>query len=1106
MSRPLNDRFSPFVIATLCLLLNPAANAVNRTQVFQQGSGGYTGVRDTWVSTADWDTPKQYTVNYGRNAELLLSRDGSDNPLLRFDLGTIPANSEVIAATLSLYNITDAGCDRPGTLKRTVELFGVLRDWDEGNQVKSPIDASGKHGATGDFAFSWFKNEGQSVPWAGRGLVTRQDYAAQRESAVAVGNTGWDNWDIRSLVHRHLRSEQKNFGVVLRDATGYQDNNCDWRSFVSSQSATTATTQRPKLTVTYNPDVPFAQAGPDQENLGWKGTAVTLDGSGSHDRPGGNDATLLYAWRIAKAAYGSKLGGTVIGNTKLASFKPDVAGEWEIELQVTNSISESATDRVHIRVLSIPARHPRLFLTPSKLQQLKARARSDNPRWTHVQEAAGDTDNLQAMALVARVASQDALCTTAAQRTLAMIADPNEWSTKGGDVALIYDWCHTSLTLRQRQTFIAWMNAWGTRSHSEDSPNWGNYRPRYGYSLALIGLATYGENPQATQWLDEFRHQRFAEQELPQLNMIADGGGWPEGTVYDGIANLPRIQALEAWRSATGENLFLSTSWFRNRAGYLLLHHRPGLADQYGYAFHPYNSTGDAERNRGSMMNYERIMALILIERFPDLDLYRQLQSYLAAPPADGSMSFLAADEFLWFNPSQPSAAPRLLAHDAKGLGTVFLRSDWRDAAADTDPAATSVTFQAGDHFSYHQHYDQNSFTLFKHDDLMVDSGVYSGEGTSYHDINYYVRTIAHNTLIVYNPDEDFGSARPDAQSNDGGQRTFYPASRSPETVDYWKEHAVHYDTGDILRRAEGTRFSYVLGDARKAYNNPSYHQTIDTSLSGNVAKVNRFQREFIYLRPEIGVTNPKDYVAIFDRVGVTKTAFSGANTKLLFHTLGQPTVTDGTGKSVSPGETLYSGASQAHAVSGKGKLFMRILLPLQKNIRKVGRRGFKSFWVFDGNYDWHWDAGEPQPRPINDFEDVPYGEWRLELEPADTAIYHNFLTVLYPTASTTAAMPATTLVGTDTTMQGAHIADTQLNRLVLFSTTQTASAPTGAMTYRYTPTARTFHLLVDLKPGTVYALKTSVSGGARSVTLTPDGRGTLTVDSQGVLQFVLSK
>jgi hypothetical protein len=589
--------------------------------------------------------------------------------------------------------------------------------------------------------------------------------------------------------------------------------------------------------------------------------------------------------------------------------------------------------------------------------------------------------------------------------------------------------------------------------------------------------------------------------------------------------------------------------------GYLLLQHWPGYAEQWGEPYHPYPSIGDAERNRGSMSNYGRIMGLILIDHFSDEPLARQLQAYLATPPVDNSMSFLYHEEFIWFDmetgatgiealaglvddarnrlkplvrnsrkpvseqgaPPGPAAieAPSLLTHYAAGTGTLFVRSGWPAGAADTDASATYLTFQAGDHFTYHQHYDQNSFTLFKRGDpstssgqgLAVESGVYSGDGRSDHDINYYARTIAHNTLIVYNPAEDFQHARPDAYANDGGQRTMSPASRSPGSIEYFDQHITQYDTADLLRFEDTPAYTYALGDATKAYNNPTYNQAMDGYLTGNVAKVSRFQREFVYLRPAAGAGLPwpvgqdrltvsllarsetgqsadaGDYLVLFDRVGVTQPSFSGANTKLLFHVLNEPMV-NGTPTAVSPGETLYTGADEATAVSGDGKLFIKVLLPAARNVRKVGGRGIKAFWVFDRNYDWHWDPAEPQPRPVNDFEDVPYGEWRLELEPADVALEHNFLTVLYPAISTTVTMPVTTLI-TGTGLAGAHIADPDLNRVALFSSAPDGSAPAGTLVYSYTPTTRTLNVLFDLPPGARYTVSATLAGGIQEVTLT---------------------
>ncbi|MFQ5352391.1 MAG: acyl-CoA dehydrogenase family protein, partial [Candidatus Binatia bacterium] len=143
----------------------------------------------------------------------------------------------------------------------------------------------------------------------------------------------------------------------------------------------------------------------------------------------------------------------------------------------------------------------------------------------------------------------------------------------------------------------------------------------------------------------------------------------------------------------------------------------------------------------------------------------------------------------------------------------------------------------------------------------------------------------------------------------------------------------------------------------------------------------------------------------------------------------------------------------QASAVADQGRLTVKVLLPEAHNMRTVGGRGQKAFWVFDDNYDWQWAANETQPRPLNDFEDIPYGEWRLEIEPADTALYHNFLTVLQPAHVSDAPMPPAQAVQTQGEMAGVWIGDPAQNRLLLFSTAQDGAPPPGAVTYSYTPT-----------------------------------------------------
>jgi hypothetical protein len=243
--------------------------------------------------------------------------------------------------------------------------------------------------------------------------------------------------------------------------------------------------------------------------------------------------------------------------------------------------------------------------------------------------------------------------------------------------------------------------------------------------------------------------------------------------------------------------------------------------------------------------------------------------------------------------------------------------------------------------------------------------------------------------------------------------------------------------------------------------------------------------------------------VVLYDRVGVVSPTFSGANTKLLFHVMDEPAIS-GTPTDVSPGETLYADATLATAVNGDGNLFIKPLLPAQRNLRVVGGRGEKAFWVFDENYDWHWSSGESQPRPTTEFDPIPYGEWRIELEPADTALDHNFLTVLQPTISTTVSMAWVSPIST-TKLAGARIADPDLNRVTLFSAAYDGGSPEGILEYNYLPTTHTLNLVFDLVPYASYAVSVTEESFSHYVTLTP-GTGDITVyaNGQGVLSFLV--
>lgn len=1083
---------------SLLLLLSGLASAAPVEAVFQYGSNGYHTSADTYVSKSTWGTPSQITCNYGQAPTLYLSRNGGDNLLLRFDLSAIPAHSVILSAKLELYHVGDTA------LPRVVDLFRVTKPWLEGNRPGQPISAPGHQGATGNHAADYFENEGEKVPWGAVAMAPNADFNPTVEAQAAAGPTGWVEWDVQRLVAQWVRGEHPNHGLTLRDHTGYQNNNPDWRTFHSNQAANSAF--RPRLTIVYNPHAPMARAGDDREQTGWApGSPVEIDGSTSADFPGGDaPSALQYQWRVKKAAFGSDFTvGQTVGTEPLLSFTPDVAGDWEFELVVTNSLGESAHDEVALRVWNLISTRPRIYLTPEKVAELQARAASGDPRWAQLLNHARNSNGYhngeaKSKALAWLITGEPQFAEQAIERALALIAETtNRSSTRPVEVALIYDWCHAAITPEQRATFLAFFEAWmQAPPEYNDLSGWGNYWPRWSQSWVLVGLATHGESPLALSALRRYRDERWMKIDVPLHDQIADGGNWPEGTVYDWVANYPKVMSIEAWRVATGENLFLSTDWFRQRFGTWLMQVWPGQGNYYGRPYRLYPSIGDAERNRHSINNYGRATALVLGKAFPNEPLARQLQSTMAALPPNNATGLLMAEEFIYFDAAHPSTPPTLRSHFARGTGTVFMRSGWPTGGSDHDRNVTHAIFQCGDFFSYHQHYDQNSFTLFKGGDLLIDSGVYSGEGTSYHDRNYYVRTIAHNTLVVYNPAEDLRASRSMANLNDGGQRSPTPGNRSPATIEHYRDFYRSYERGKIREYRDTPEYTYLVGDATLAYNSTLYNQAQDTTLSGNVAKITRYVREFLYLRdPAQPGASVDEKVIVVDRVGLAQAAFSGSNTKLLFHTLHEPSVS-GAMQAISPGETLHPHAAHAMAQADNGELVFQFLHPAQRNVRKVGGAGQKSAWVFGTNADYHWFEEEPLPRPTNgEFDPVPYGEWRLELEPADNGLDHVFITVLHPRLKTDPEVQLAHRIEGEGVI-GVRIPRAGVDEVVCFSSQPDGSAPQGEITLHHQAERPVRLRVFNLEKGARYELSQSGS----SLTLTPSPTGAAVVGEDGSL------
>ena len=203
--------------------------------------------------------------------------------------------------------------------------------------------------------------------------------------------------------------------------------------------------------------------------------------------------------------------------------------------------------------------------------------------------------------------------------------------------------------------------------------------------------------------------------------------------------------------------------------------------------------------------------------------------------------------------PSRATSAELPLHRHFSGVDQVVFRNGW-------GPKATWIEFDCGPYLAKHQHLDRGHFTIYHRGYLAIDSGADYTESESPHYINYYRRTIAHNTMLVFDPKEHFfWSENLLEAANDGGQRMdssrFWNTMRSRED---WEKTRDLWDLGQMKivdssdDQSRGTAYHYAFGDATHAY---SPH------------KLRAFTRQLLYL-PGL------DVLLVFDRVVSTDPSF----------------------------------------------------------------------------------------------------------------------------------------------------------------------------------------------------------------------------------------
>lgn len=253
--------------------------------------------------------------------------------------------------------------------------------------------------------------------------------------------------------------------------------------------------------------------------------------------------------------------------------------------------------------------------------------------------------------------------------------------------------------------------------------------------------------------------------------------------------------------------------------------------------------------------------------------------------------------------------------------------------------------------FGNHQHLDAGNFQLYYKGILASESGCYDSY-YSKHDKAYNKETIAHNTLLIYDENEDFFD-RP----NCGGQRR--PTLGEPQTYEEVMEE--RFCTGKVLSHAYGPDkinplYSHISGDIADAYSDKASEVLRSMSFMTLEGKAHK------------GVLFVADKVSVRDEC-FKKTA--------LVHMQEQPYVND---------NIVYVNNTSAEH---RGAMQMHILLPQRAEIKKVGGEG-KEFLINTENY------------PILDKDKnfsavgaLEAGAWRIEISGKDKNKTDYMLSVL---------------------------------------------------------------------------------------------------------------
>ncbi len=511
---------------------------------------------------------------------------------------------------------------------------------------------------------------------------------------------------------------------------------------------------------------------------------------------------------------------------------------------------------------------------------------------------------------------------------------------------IVYDWCYDQMTSDERQAYIKeFIRIAGTMEcHYPPKDN----EPIAGHSsewmllrdMLSCGIAIYDEYPDMYNYVMKL----FLEKYVPVRNYIYSGGNYHQGTNYVNV------------RFAND----MYCQWIMAKLGYPDFFSRDQQYVMYDFIYRRRPDgqvlpAGDTNHSRERAASYSLPM-MLAASYYEDPYLQYEYERNVSLEP------HCLIHRLLWQDfdlvGKEPNDLP-LSRYSGSPFGWMIARTGW-------DAWSVIAEMKINEQYvGNHQHLDGGSFQIYYRGPLAIDTGMYQGTTGGYnsaHNKNYTKRTVAHNSLLIYDPSEVYecykygGEGQTPTAANDGGQRLVgegWDTCRSFEDL-----MSEEYTVGKTLAHGFGPNqkkpeYTLLKGDITKAY---------------RAAKAEEVRRSFVFLN--MGVIDVPAALIVCDHVVSTNPDFKKT---WLLHSIEEP---------------IISGSSFAVCRTkdgDQGMLFCDVLWPENASITKIGGPG-KEFWS-DGQ---NW----PNSPRTKDVAGVS-GAWRVEESPAEANTEDVFLNVI---------------------------------------------------------------------------------------------------------------